>query len=63
MFQNALDLDSSGSKRLGGGGMFLVELNYKPGAFPSPVPPIEGILQRDLACPNCGLEHTVFYNG
>ena len=59
MFQNALDLDSSGSKHLGGG-MFSVELNYKPGNLPSPVPPIEGILRRDLVCPNCGLEHAVF---
>lgn len=57
--QNALDLGPSGRKSYGGG-MFSVDMSYKPGNLPPVMPPMEEILRRDIACPNCGLEHAVF---
>ena len=57
--EGALDLGPSGRKTYGGG-MFSIEMSYKPGTLPPVVPPMEEVLRRDITCPHCGLEHAVF---
>lgn len=57
--QDALDLGPSGRKTYGGG-MFSIEMSYKPGTLPPVMPPMEEVLRRDITCPHCGLQHTVF---
>ena len=57
--QNALGLGPSGRKSYGSG-MFSIEMSYKPGTLPPVIPPMEEILRRDITCPHCGLEHSVF---
>jgi len=57
--QKALGLGSSHKKTFGSG-MFKMEMSYKP-SMPDYVPrPLEEELRRDIICPNCGLEHSVF---
>ncbi|MBN1189468.1 MAG: hypothetical protein JXA46_06940 [Dehalococcoidales bacterium] len=58
-FKGALGLGSSGKKTYGKG-MFTLEMSYKPGNSPPVIPPMEEVLRRDVTCPNCGLQHTVF---
>jgi hypothetical protein len=57
--QDALDLGPSGQKTYGAG-MFSIEMSYKPGFLPPVMPPMEEVLRRDITCPYCGLQHTVF---
>jgi len=57
--EDALDLGPSGRKTYGGG-MFSMEMSYKPGTLPPVVPPMEEVLRRDITCPHCGLQHAVF---
>lgn len=52
-------LGPSGKKRYGSG-MFSVEMSYKPGASPRVRLPIEDELRRDIICPHCGLDHSVY---
>lgn len=59
MIKDAFGIGSSGKKRLGGG-LFSLELSYKPGSPPQVHPPHEDELQRVVVCPNCGLDHAVF---
>ncbi|MCK5603004.1 hypothetical protein KAR91_14065 [Candidatus Pacearchaeota archaeon] len=57
--QKAFGIGSSGRKKLNEG-MISMELRYKP-SRPKPVSrPIEEELRRDLICPKCTLEHSVF---
>lgn len=57
--KDAFSLGSSGRKKIGGG-FFSMELSYKPGSPPRVRPPVEETLQRDVTCPNCSLDHSVF---
>lgn len=57
--ENALDLGPSRRKTYGGG-MFSMEMSYKPSSLPPVVPPMEEVLRRDITCPHCGLQHAVF---
>jgi hypothetical protein len=59
MLRDSLGLGSSGSKRIGGG-LLSIDISVKA---PTPRPvarPIEEELRRDVTCPHCGLEHSVF---
>ncbi|MHC4477511.1 MAG: hypothetical protein ACYTEL_17830 [Planctomycetota bacterium] len=59
MVGDALGFRRSGTKKLGGG-MFSLEMRYKPGRLPRVRRPLEEELQRDVVCPHCGLDHAVF---
>jgi len=59
MVGDALGLDPSGHRRIGGGTLSIdisMEKRPKPPVFPA----IEDELRRDLTCPACRLEHAVF---
>ena len=59
MIQDAFGLDSLGKKKYGEG-FVSMEMSYKPGTLPYARPPIESELKRDIICPNCGLDHSVY---
>lgn len=52
--------DTLGRKRKLNGGLFSIEIRYKPGAKPFIRRPFEEILRRDVICPDCGLNHSVY---
>lgn len=47
-------------KRKFGGGMISLEMSYKPGALPHVRRLYEDEVRRDIVCPHCALDHTVF---
>jgi len=59
MVGEALGLDASGHRRIGGGLLSIdIAMERRP---KQPVfPPLEDELRRDLTCPECGLAHAVF---
>lgn len=57
--ENGLGLGPSKKKRYGDK-HFSMELSYKPGRLPYVRPPSEEILKRDVLCPHCGLDHSVY---
>ena len=57
--KDALGLGPSGRKKIGGG-LFSMEWRYTPGSPPRVRPPVEETLRRDIICPGCGLDHSVF---
>ena len=59
MMQDALGLGPSG-KKMYGGGMFSIEMSYKPGTPQRVRLPIEDELRRDIVCPYCSLDHSVY---
>lgn len=59
MIRDALDLDVFGRKNLGGG-LISMEISLKSAPLPHVRPPAEEEVRRDVVCPNCGLDHTVF---
>lgn len=59
ILRSALGLGSSGRKTIGRGFVSL-EISYKPSRPGFVSRPLEEELRRDVACPNCSLEHTVF---
>jgi hypothetical protein len=59
VIQDAFGSSPSGVKKYGGGG-FSVKMTYKPGSLPYVRPPVENELKRDVVCPNCGLDHSVY---
>lgn len=59
MIKNTLGLDARGKKNFGGD-LISMEMSYKP-SRPRSVPrPLEDQFRRDVACPNCTLEHAVY---
>jgi len=59
MVKDALGLDSRGKRKFGGG-LISIEMNYKP-SRPKPVRrPFEDEVRRDVVCPHCTLDQTVF---
>jgi len=59
MLKKSLGLDSTGERKISVG-PFSIEMSLKSGR-PNYVPRlIEEELRRDVVCPNCGLEHSVF---
>ena len=59
MFKEALGLGPSGKKTFGGG-LLTMEMSYNPGTKSAVWRPFEEVLQRDLTCPKCSLDHSVF---
>ena len=59
MIKDALGLDGSGERTLGGGFLSL-KISYTPGSKIPIWRPFEEVLRRDLKCPKCTLEHAVF---
>ncbi len=47
-------------KKKYGDNFFSIEMSYKPGRLPHVRPPLEEILKRDVVCPHCGLDHSVY---
>ena len=59
MVKDALGLDSRGKRKFGGG-LISIEMDYKP-SRPTPVRrPFEDEVRRDVVCPHCTLDQTVF---
>lgn len=59
MVKDTLGLDSRGKRKFGGG-LISIEMDYKP-STPKPVRrPIEDEVRRDVVCPHCTLDQTVF---
>lgn len=57
--RNGLGLGPSGTKTFGGG-MFSMEMRFKPGPLSPVHRPFEEEVRRDVVCPHCGLDHAVF---
>ena len=59
MLGEALGLDGSGRRHIGGGFLSLdISMDRRPARPVSP--PLEDELRRDLTCPTCGLAHAVY---
>lgn len=59
MFKDALGLDSSGRRKIGGG-FVSIEMSFKEGPKPYVRRPFEEEVRRDVICPNCGLDQSVY---
>lgn len=59
MMKSALGLGASGKKMLGGG-LFSIEMSLKSSPKPTVRRPFEEEVRRDLVCPKCGLNHSVY---
>ena len=59
LIENAFGLGPSRQKTLGGG-LFSMKMEYKPASPPTAPRLVEEELRRDLACPNCHLDHAVY---
>lgn len=59
LIRDTLGLGASGKKKLGGG-FLSMEMAYKPGTLPYVHRPFEDEVRRDIICPHCTLDQTVF---
>lgn len=59
MLKDALELDPSGKRKLGGG-LLSIEMVLKPRAGPPVHRPFEDEVRRDVVCPHCRLDQSVF---
>lgn len=59
MMRDALGLGSSGRRKIGGG-FISMEISMKAAPLPYVHPPFEDDVRRDVVCPHCTLDHTVF---
>ncbi|MGE0876288.1 MAG: hypothetical protein AB7O31_16625 [Burkholderiales bacterium] len=59
MIKDAFGLEPSGTKKMGGG-FISIEMTYKPGTPRQVVRPYEDEVRRDVVCPHCALDQTVF---
>lgn len=59
MFGKALGIGPSGKRKIGGG-LVSIEMSYKPARLPYVRRPFEDEVRRDVVCPLCTLDHTVF---
>lgn len=59
VIKDALGLGPSGRKKIGGG-LLSMELSYKPGRRELIRRPFEDEVRRDVVCPQCNLDQTVF---
>jgi len=59
MICDALGIGPSGKKSLGSG-LVSVEMSHKPGRKPAVRRPYEEELRRDVVCPKCGLDQSVY---
>jgi hypothetical protein len=57
--ENGLGLGPSRKKKYGA--KFLsIEMKYRPEQLPHAIRPLEEVLKRDVVCPHCGLDHSVY---
>lgn len=59
MIRESLGLSSSGRKTFGGG-LISMEMSFTEGSKPIVQRPMEEEVRRDVICPHCGLDHSVF---
>lgn len=59
MFENTLGMGPTRKKKYGGD-FLSIEMSYKPGRLPHVRHPLEEVLKRDVICPHCGLDHSVY---
>jgi hypothetical protein len=59
MIRDTLGLGSSGRRKMDGG-LISMEISLKSAPLPHVPPPFEDEVRRDVLCPSCGLDHTVF---
>lgn len=59
MIKDTLGFGSSNRRKLGGG-LVSIEMSYKPGRLPHVARPFEDEVRRDVVCPHCTLDQTVF---
>jgi len=59
MIKDALGLGPSGKKKMGGD-FLSIEMSYKPGSPSHVRRPYEDEVRRDIICPHCTLDQTVF---
>lgn len=59
MLKDSLGLDSRGKRQLVGG-LINVSIEMKPSPKQQPWRPWEDVLKRDVVCPGCGLDHSVY---
>lgn len=59
LVKDALGIRPSGKRKLGGG-FISMEMSYKSSALPHVRHPFEDEVRRDVVCPHCTLDHTVF---
>jgi hypothetical protein len=59
LIQRTLGLGSSGKKKMGGG-MLSIEMSFKPSVLTFVHRPYEDEVRRDVICPHCTLDQTVF---
>ncbi len=59
MVRDALGIGTSGKRKIGGG-FISMELSYTPGTLPHVRQPFEDEVRRDVICPHCTLDQTVF---
>ncbi|PKN62611.1 MAG: hypothetical protein CVU57_23470 [Deltaproteobacteria bacterium HGW-Deltaproteobacteria-15] len=59
MLKDALGLGPSRKKTIGGG-LLSIEMSLKPGQKPVIHRPFEEKIRRDVVCPRCGLDHSVY---
>lgn len=59
MIRDTLGLRSSGRRKLGGG-LISLEISMKSAPLPHVRQPFEDEVRRDVVCPSCALDHTVF---
>lgn len=59
MIKDSLGLGSTGRKKLGGG-FLSIEMSFTEGNKPVVRRPFEDEVRRDVICPYCGLDHSVY---
>lgn len=59
MLKDACGLGLSGKKKMGGD-LLSIEMSYKSGPKPHVCRPFEEEVRRDVTCPRCGLDHSVY---
>lgn len=60
MVKEALGIGSSGRRTFGKGGLITMEIKHKAGHLPPVRRPFEDEVRRDVICPHCTLDQTVF---
>jgi len=60
MIKSTLGLNASNRRSLGRGGPLSMEISYKRGTRPAVRRPFEDQVRRDVICPHCGLDHSVY---
>jgi hypothetical protein len=59
IIKDAFGVGASGKRKMGGS-FVSMELSYKSGSLPHVTRPIEDEVRRDVVCPNCTLDQTLF---